>query len=446
MIKKPALILLAIAIILGGTVYYFDWKRGSSEKTDTFKRAFNFQASDISAMILSHPSQPSEPAIHFVKRGDSWQIVDPVETNADQSTVDGIADQVAGAEITATEPGTPDRLKAFGLDPPQASLELDLANGSKHTLLLGSKTFDNASVYAIVDGGQQVGLLPELLSASTARNLDTLRDRAVLHFESGDTASFSLKNSSGEIEAAKQDDHWKMKKPIETFASSDSVDSLLQAISGANMVSVASEKSDDLAQYGLTSPAITFTDTNSKGAQYTLLVGKKDGDNYFARDVSRPMIFRINADLYNKLSQKFADLRDKKVLHFDSIDVQQLELHNSNGVITIGRKKDAPDDWTFSSPPDQKGKAASDWKIVDPLTGLSAEEVIDHPPPAIVSSLANPAVTAIITTKNGKTMTLKISKASGDFVYAQASDAPALYKLKKDVLDTLSLKASDVAQ
>lgn len=446
MIKKPALILLAIAIILGGAVYYFDWKRGSSEKTDTFKRAFSFQASDITSMILSHPSQPSQPAIHFVKRGDSWQIVDPVETNADQSTVDGIADQVAGAEITATEPGTPDRLKAYGLDPPQASLELDLANGTKHTLLLGSKTFDNASVYGIVDGDQKVALLPELLSASTARNLDTLRDRTVLHFDSGDTASFSLKNSSGEIEAAKKADHWKLEKPMDTFASSDAIDSLLQAVSGANMISVVSEKADDLGEYGLSSPAITFTDTNAAGAQYTLAIGKKDGDNYFARDISRPMIFRINADLYKKLSDKAADLRDKKVLHVDSADVEQLELHNSSGVITIGRKPGAPDDWTFSAPPDQKGKAASDWKVLDPLTGLTAEEVVDHPAAAIASSVANPAVTAILTTKDGKTVTVKISKASGDFVYAQASDGPSFYKLKKDVLDTLNLKAADVAQ
>jgi hypothetical protein len=33
----------------------------------------------------------------------------------------------------------------------------------------------------------------------------------------------------------------------------------------------------------------------------------------------------------------------------------------------------------------------------------------------------------------------------GEFVYAQASDTNALYKLKKDALDSLNLKASDLA-
>ena len=42
-------------------------------------------------------------------------------------------------------------------------------------------------------------------------------------------------------------------------------------------------------------------------------------------------------------------------------------------------------------------------------------------------------------------MTVKLSKASGDFVYAQASDSPSLYRLKKDALDSLNVKVSDLA-
>ena len=32
MIKKPTLIVLLCAVVLGGLVYYFDWKRGNEEK------------------------------------------------------------------------------------------------------------------------------------------------------------------------------------------------------------------------------------------------------------------------------------------------------------------------------------------------------------------------------------------------------------------------------
>ena len=444
LIRKTTLVILVLAIALGGAVYYFDWKRGNAAKPEPFKRAYALQASDVVSFALSHPARPGDPTIRFSKSGGLWQIVAPVQTGADQSTVDGIVDQIAGAEIMQTEPGTPDRLKAYGLDPAQASLELQLANGTKHTLLIGTKTFDGDSVYGVVDGSQSVSLLPMLLATSTARTLDSLRDRAVLHLETGDVASFAIKSASGEIAASKEDDHWKITKPLDTRASLDAVDSLLQAVSTGTMTSVASETPDNLAHYGLSNPAVTFTATGSKGGQFSLLVGKKDGDAYFARDVSRPMIFRVNEDLYKKLGEKFADLRDKQVVHAVSADIQQLELRNANGAISLSRKKDGSDDWVFDAPADQKGKLASSWKILDPLTGLTAEEVIDHPAPNLLSQMANPAVTAVLTGKDGKAVTVKLSKASGDFVYAQASDSPSLYRLKKDSLESLDLKASDL--
>jgi len=445
LIRKPTLIILVLAIALGGAVYYFDWKRGNEAKPETFKRAYSLQASDVVSFTLSHPARPGDPEIRFSKTGGSWQIASPVTTGADQSVVDGIVDQIAGAEIMETEPGTPDRLKAYGLDPAQASLELQLANGQKHSLLVGTKSFNGNSIYAIVDGAKNVSLLPELLSTSTARTLDTLRDRAVLHLDSSRVASFSIKSASGEIAAAKDNDHWKLTKPFDTPASQDAVTSMLQAVSGGTITSVASETADNLAHYGLATPAISFAATDSDGARFTLIVGKKDGDAYFARDTSRPTIFRVNDDLYKKLTEKFTDLRDKQVVHTASADIQQLEFHNASGAISLSRKKDGSDQWVFDAPADQKGKLASSWKILDPLTGLNAEEVIDHPVANLLAAVSKSAVTIVLTDRAGKSVTVKLSKAVGDFVYAQASDSPPLFKLKKDALEDFNLKASDLA-
>lgn len=445
LIRKPTLVILLLAIALGGGVYYFDWKRGKEVKPEALKRAYSIQASDVLSFTLSHPSQPSAPVIRFSKSGGNWQIVAPVQTAADQSVVDGIVDQIAGAEVMQTEPGTPDRLKAYGLDPAQASLELQLANGQKHTLLVGTKSFTGDSVYAVVDGAQNVSLLPNLLSESTARTIDTLRDRAVLHIDSGQLASFSIKSASGDLAAAKANDNWKLTKPLDAPASQDAVTVLLQAVGGGTIVSIASETPDNLGKYGLANPAITFDATDSKGGKFTLLIGKKDGADYFARDASRPTIFRVNEDLYKKLTEKPGDLRDKQVVHAISADIQHLDFHNSNGEIVLSRKTDGSDDWVFEAPADQKGKLASSWKILDPLTGLSAQEVIDHPAANLVSQLASPAVTIDFTDKTGKAVAVKLSKVSGDSVYAQASDSSTLYRLKKEALDGFNLKASDLA-
>lgn len=447
MIKKTTLLVLVCAIALGGAVYYFDWKSGKDEKpaADAPKPAYAIQASDVISVTLTHPVQPGEPAIQFAKHDGSWQIVQPIETGADQPTIDGIVDQIAGADILQTEPGTPDRLKVYGLDPPETSLEFQLRNGAKHALLIGSKTFNGDSVYAIVDGAKNVSLLPQLLSTSTARTLDDLRDHSVLHIDNSQIASFDLKNPSGEIVASKDHDHWKISKPGETLASQDAIDSLLQAVATAKMTSIVSEKPENLSRYGLVSPAVSFVAVDSKGAKSTLTVGKKDGDAYFARDLSRPMVFRVNGDVYKKLVERFGDLRNKKVLVADTEDLRQIQIRNANGSISLSRKVDSPEEWVFQAPDEQKGKTAASWKILDPLSGLTAEDVIDHPAANLLAQVASPAVSAILTDKSGKTTTIQVSKASGDFVYALASDSASIYKLKKEVLENLNVKAADLA-
>ncbi len=311
MIKKSTLLVLLCAALLGGAVYYFDWKRGSVEKPaeDNSKAAFSIEPTDIASLTLAHPATPDVPPIRIEKHKDAWEIVGPLETGADQSTAQGIADLLADAHVSQTEPGTPDRLKAYGLDPPHVSLEFQLQSGAKHTLLLGDRDFTGASVYSIVDSAQTVSLLPESLLTSCGKSLDDLRDRAVFHADSSRVASFTLKNSSGDVAATKQNNAWILTKPSSAPADGGAVDSLLAAVANALMAGIASEQPQNLGKYGLATPSITLTLANDTGEKFTLLVGKKDGDACFARDTSRPMIFRITGDLCKKLAVGYAGLR-----------------------------------------------------------------------------------------------------------------------------------------
>jgi len=447
MIKKSTLILLLCAVALGAGVYYFDWKRGGEKKpdADTSKPAFSIQAADVVSFTIAHPAQPGDSPVRFEKRGDAWRIVQPVETDADQSVADGIVDQLAAARVAQTEPGSADRRQAFGLDPAQTSLEFQLRNGSKHTLLLGDKDFTGESVYSIVDGGQSVSLLPQLLATSAGKSLDGLRDRAILHLDGEQISSFDLKNSSGELALSKDKDQWKFAAPAGALAGQDAVNLLFQAVASARMVSVENEKPDNLARYGLSSPAITFTVSDSKGTKSTLAVGKKDGITYFARDTSRPMIFRVDEGVYKSLSEKFSDLRDKRVLHADLSGIQRIQIENAAGSMAMSLKQDNSGEWTFDSPANLKGKPAPSWKVLDPIGNLRAQEVIDHPPANLLAQLSSPAVRVILTGKDGKELTLRISKPSGKSVYAQASDNTTLYKLTKQNFDELNLSAADLA-
>ena len=67
------------------------------------------------------------------------------------------------------------------------------------------------------------------------------------------------------------------------------------------------------------------------------------------------------------------------------------------------------------------------------------------PPRTCWHSLPSPPSPSSLTDKAGKQVTVRISKAYGDFAYVQASNSPALYKVKKQIVDDLNLSAADAA-
>jgi len=458
MIKKSTLIVLLVALIVGAAAYYFDWKRGQKEAAnspaDSTKPAFTLQADDISSLTISYPADPKSQPIHFEKQNGVWQITAPLQTGADDPSLQGILQQLASVRVAQTEPGTPDRLKVFGLDAPVVALDFQMKNGAKHSLRLGKKDFTGVSVYSIVDNAKDVALLPESLLVSADKPLQDLRDHSVLHFVTDDVKSLGLKNSSGELAAAKDRDVWKFTKPAAAPADGDAIAALLSAVANARTITIVSEVPGDLPRYGLASPAISFSVADAKGGIATLLVGKKEGDEYFARDAARPTIFRINQDLYKKLAENFSDLRDKKLAHFDPATITHAEIHSASGTILATRKNET--DWALDAPAqkdetlsakqkdNQQPKPLSLDKLFTPLQQAAADEIFDKPTPAIVAKLAKPEFEAILTDKSGKILKVEISKESGGFVYARTSDSQTIYKLKPQIVTDLSFKPSDL--
>src|ERR1700746_3816208 len=448
MIKKSTLFILLGAIALGAAVYFFDWKRGQKEAekstAETSKLAFSLPiGSDIVSLVITRPQIAGEGPIRLEKQNGTWQILQPLQTQADEHVISGIVETLSNSRIESNQPGTPDRLKAYGLDPPAVSIDFKLQNGSEHTLKLGNKDFTNTYVYGQIDG-KDVALLPSAMRTQTDLSGDFLRDHDVLHFAQNDVNAFSLKNPAGQVEAKKEKDGWTFSKPdAGQLADESDVASLLNAVSGAKMKGVAAESAENLGKDGLNPPPITFTATNESGKSAALLVGKKEGSDYYAKASSRPTIFKVNEALYKKLAENYGDLRDKKLLHLTQSDFTRAELHNENGTIVITPKSEQ--DWVAEAPLEIKGKSIATWKIFPPVANARAMAIVDHPSAEIQTKLAKSLVKMTLTTKDKKTITVSFTPVIEDFVYAKTSDAPTVYKLNKSVLADLNSKISEFA-
>jgi hypothetical protein len=438
--RKSTLLLVVLALGLGGFVYYYEFKRTPPPKKaeDESKPAFSFHAEDVKSLEFARSGQ----TISIEKRDGKWLITQPVETRADASVIEGIATELARARISRTLPASPDRLAAYGLTSPEVTLDLRLQNGAKHQVKLGSKDYTGVSVYGIVDGNKDVALLPAALLSEIDKPLDDLRDRSVLDVTSDDVAAFTLKGPSGEIAAVRRDSGWKLEKPRAVAADTSQIESLLAQVTAAKMAGVESEDAAHLSKYGLENPSLSFEARTKTGEVRKLIFGKKAGSDYFARDTSRPMVFRASENLHKKLDVKFFDLRDKSLVQFEGGDVTRVEVRNGNQTIVAVQK--SANEWVLEQPGDNKGKAVQSWKLLDPLLEARAEEIYDQPPPSIASRFSKPAVEVTLTFKSGKSTKISVSSESGGFAYARTSDSAAVYKLGKKAFDDLNFKVSDL--
>ena len=111
MIRKSTLIVLLVAIIVGAAAYYFDWKRGQKEAAsapaDSAKPAFTVQTDDISSLTISYPADPKSQPIHFEKQNGAWQITSPLQTGADDPSLQGICSNSRPIALPRPNPARP---------------------------------------------------------------------------------------------------------------------------------------------------------------------------------------------------------------------------------------------------------------------------------------------------------------------------------------------------
>jgi hypothetical protein len=437
--KRSTLILVLLAAALGAFVYFREYRRPRAQaKPAATKTAFQFAAADVAGLTVTRAGT----SVTIDRQGGQWQITAPVQTRADQGAVGDIVDDLVAATIGRTLPASPDRLRAFGLEPSAVTLGIRLKAGGQHQVALGNLDFSGANVYAQVDGAKEVWLLPADLRSRADKSLDELRDRSVLGFSTWDVNGFELKGPSGDFELAKHGSRWKIEKPRALDADDSAVAALLSKVSAARMTKVVSETASEPGRYGLEHPALSFEIRLAQGGARTLSLGKKSGDQYYARDSSRSTIFLVPASLYESLHLTLFDLRDKKILRETSDQFSRIEIRNRNGRMALAT--DPAGGWRVQQPAALKNKVADAWRILDPLANASVKEILDFPPAALAARLARPAVEIELTDKSGKVQKIALSAASGGSVYLRVNKSSALYRVGKQMLDSLDFKPSGI--
>jgi hypothetical protein len=166
---KPNTIILAfvaIAAVAGG-ILAVQWGPSPPAQTEspalaptgqpsspqvTGTSIYRFKEADVLRLVVIPPQgSPLEFERTTQSFPNTWKMIRPQKTAADEAAIAFLLDQLANGRATRTLTVTRTQRAEFGLETAQGTVEITLRDQTKHRLVLGEKTFDGNSVYGLVD-------------------------------------------------------------------------------------------------------------------------------------------------------------------------------------------------------------------------------------------------------------------------------------------------------
>jgi len=226
----------------------------------------------------------------------------------------------------------------------------------------------------------------------------------------------------------RNDSKWQITAPKSLPADADAVSNMLSTLSSLSSDRTVEDKATGLDQYGLTQPTIELDviDKNQKTSR--LLIGDDTpaGTAVYASIAGDPRVFALSSYKKSSLDKSTNDLRDKRLLTFDSDKVSRIELNAKKQTIAFGRSKDQ---WQIVRPKPFRADRSQVEELLrtlrDTKMDLSASE--DERKATAAFSSGTPLATARVADASG-TQELQVRKNKGDY-YAKSSPVAGIYKI-----------------
>jgi hypothetical protein len=217
---------------------------------------------------------------------------------------------------------------------------------------------------------------------------------------------------------------WQLTKPVAARADASAVDGAIGRVQTAQMKSfVAAEVAEkDLGKYGLDKPEVTVT-VVSGSARAALAIGKAaEGGNLYARDLSRPMVFTVEASLATDLKKKADDYRPRDLFEFKPFNAMRLEI--TRGATTVAfeksKGKDGAEKWRQVGQTKDLDQAKVD-ALLSSLSSITVDKYVDA---KTKTGLAVPVAVVIAKSDDGKREEkVTFGKVGSDVFAARFGDA-----------------------
>lgn len=426
---RSFLLLLVVAVGLGVFVYY-DSKKAPGDEKKQEKVFADVQSDKIEQVTLKAESGEQTT---LQKQGTAWQVTQPAAVPADEAEISGITSNLASLQVQRVVDDQATDFKQYGLDPARIDITFK-AGGKEHRLLLGQKTPTGADMYAKLPGGPRVFLVSSYLDTTFNKSTFDLRDKTILKIDREKVDRLELQTPGRTVTIAKQGADWRIMAPSDARADFGAVEGIVGRLNTTPMKSIVAAGAEDLKEYGLDTPAATVR-VGSGSSQAGLAIGKSAGEGVvYAKDLSRPMIFTVDATLADELKKPAEEFRIKDLFDARAFNTTRVEATRASQTVAFEKDKDA---WKQVTP---AAKPADTAKVEALLTALASARATGFEEKTAATGLETFELTISVKFDEGKQESVSFARKDGQAFARREGDTAA--KIDVATLDGI-LKALD---
>jgi hypothetical protein len=430
---RSFLALLAVLAALAGYLYYDSKHEPGDDKKP--EKVFAGVASDKIERVTVKSAAGDQTTVE--KQGADWQMTQPAAVAADGAELSGITSNLASLEVSRVVDDQPADLKQYGLDPARIEVTFKFA-GKDQKLLLGQKTPTGGDLYAKIPDKPRVFLVASYLETTFNKSTFDLRDKTILKIDREKVDRVEIETPDRTVKLAKQGADWRLSSPVDARADFGAVEGIIGRLNTTPMKAITAAEATDLKEYGLDKPAATVR-VMSGSAQAGLAIGTSAGEGVvYAKDLSRPMVFTVEAALFDELKKPADDFRVKDLFDARAFNTTRVEIARGGQTMAFEKEK-GKDTWKQVSP---AAKAADTAKVEALLTALASARATSFADAKTATGLETPEVTISVAFEDGQKHEKVAFARKGTDAYGRRDGDASAAKIDMTALDGI-IKALD---
>lgn len=468
--KKLILLLVILLAAVGGYLLVSKLS-GNEDKADKDIVAFSIESTDVTKISWTYLE--NDITLIYDRSNEKWLYEDdnsfPVDETFPQTMLTNLASITADRKLTDVTD-----FNEYGLDDPTVVISIVDSHGGTTKFTIGDESAYNSNYYMRINDESNVYLIGAALPQAFFHELnDIVAMDDIPYIDSPSQIAIDTAGKTNTLVKLDEDERlkysytsqyaWYYKQSENSFKpiDGDMAEDVITAVAGLAWQSCVDYNvtDEELETYGLKNPYATVTadytksSSSDNGTQetpgtFTLLIGNKTGDSYYAKLPDSNMVYLITAAVVDTfINTDYSTLKPKDVCMMDwnTVDSMDVTVGGETTTIVFNRTQSSSDDGktTTNTTYTVGGSEADSEKVtafLSAINGLKSENSIDN---GTYSENGEPVIVFHRNTESYKTMTLSFAQHdSGSYLVSFNGEARLL--VSKSDVESLKNKFNDI--